>query len=293
MLSEEQMSIIDKKAVEEGLDFAKQSNNVILQLAVLLENSESISMVKKMILEKDVWMCGISDKMITMPNPVYLGSNGLKINWTDEESRQLMDNMRVNLELIRDNFSEKSHFMAFANGYVFLLVDMIRFVKAGHFEEKGLFKETIELLNEVSGRVIGVGKLKEGLVQEEARILVATLLLLQTYIECYGVEKYLDDIGFLIDRILLKKKRKLQDMIYVLKELMTKYSDKLTEHFGDRLILLLESYCDYDYEDLELDVPKTNRCLHLIAKKMNGKYGSERAVAYWIEDEKVNRYVTD
>lgn len=293
MLSEEQMSIIDQKAVEEGLDFAKQSNDVILQLAVLLENSTSISIVKKMILEKDVWMCGISDKMITTPYPVYLGSNGLKINWTDDESQLLMDNMRMNLELIRDNYSEKSHFMAFANEYVFLLVDMIRFVKAGRFEEKGLFKKTIDLLNEVSGRVIGVGNLKEGLVQEEARVLVATLLLLQTYIEYYGVEKYMDDIGFLIDRILLKKKKSLQDMIYVLKELMTKYGDKLTEHFGDQLILLLKSYCDYDYEDLELDVPKTNRCLHLIAERMKGKYGSESAVAYWIEDEKVNRYAAD
>ena len=293
MLSNEQMTIIDKKAMADGIDFAKNSNDVILQLAVLLENSKSISMVKKMILEKDVWKCGISDKMVTMPYPVYLGSNGLKINWNDDESRQLMDNMRMNLELIHNNYSEKSHFMAFANGYVFLLVDMIRFVKAGRFEEKGLFKETIELLNEVRGRVICVGKLKEGLVQEEVRILVATLLLLQTYIEYYGVEKYLDDIGFLIDRILLKKKKALQDMIFVLKELMTKYSDKLTEHFGDRLILLLKSYCDYDYEDLELDVPKTNRCLHLIAERMKGKYGSERAVAYWIEDEKVNRYVTD
>ena len=82
-------------------------------------------------------------------------------------------------------------------------------------------------------------------------------------------------------------------MIYVLKELMTIYGDKLTEHFGDQLILLLKSYCDYDYEDLELDVPKTNRCLHLIAERMKGKYGSESAVAYWIEDEKVNRYAAD
>ena len=48
-----------------------------------------------------------------------------------------------------------------------------------------------------------------------------------------------------------------------------------------------------NYEDLELDVPKTNRCLHLIAERMQEKYGSERTIAYWIEDEKVNRYVTD
>ena len=97
----------------------------------------------------------------------------------------------------------------------------------------------------------------------------------------------------MIDRILLKKKRTLQDMIYVLKELMNLYSDKLIVHFGDKLILMLESYCDYDYEDLELDVPKTNRCLHLIAERMQEKYGCERTIAYWIEDEKVNRYVTD
>ena len=71
------------------------------------------------------------------------------------------------------------------------------------------------------------------------------------------------------------------------------YSDKLIEHFGDKLILMLESYCYYDYEDLELDVPKTNRCLHLIAERMQGKCESKRVIAYWIEDEKVNRYVTD
>ena len=293
MLSDEQMSIIDKKAMEEGLDFAKNSNDVILQLAVLLENSKSISVVKKMILEKDMWKCGISDKKVTMPNPLYLGSNGLKINWSDEESQKLMENMRKNLELIRGNYSEKSYFMAFANGYVFLLIDMIRFVKAGRYEKKGTFKEIIDLLNEVSGQVFGTDSVMKGLVQEEARSLVAALLLLQTYIEYDGIEKHLDDVGFMIVRILLKKKRTLQDMIYVLKELMTLYSDKLIEHFGDKIILLLESYCDYDYEDLELDVPKTNRCLHLIAERMQGKYGSERTIAYWIEDEKVNRYVTD
>ena len=287
------MYIIDKKAMEEGLDFAKNNNDVILQLAVLLENSKSISVVKKMILEKDMWKCGISDKMVTMPNPIYLGSNGLKINWSDEESQKLMENMRKNLELIRGNYSEKSYFMAFANGYVFLLIDMIRFVKAGRYEKKGTFKEIIDLLNEVSGQVIGTDSVMKGLVQEEARSLVAALLLLQTYIEYDGIEKHLDDVGFMIDRILLKKKRTLQDMIYVLKELMNLYSDKLIEHFGDKLILMLESYCDYDYEDLELDVPKTNRCLHLIAERMQEKYGCERTIAYWIEDEKVNRYVTD
>lgn len=293
MLSDEQMSIIDKKAMEEGLDFAKNSNDVILQLAVLLENSMSISVVKKMILEKDMWKCGISDKMVTMPNPIYLGSNGLKIIWTDEESHKLMDNMRMNLELIRGNYSEKSYFMAFANGYVFLLIDMIRFVKVGRYEEKGTFKEIIDLLNEVSGQVIGTDNVMKGLVQEDARSLVAALLLLQTYIEYEGIDKHLDDVGLMIDRILFKKKRKLQDMIYILKELMILYSDKLIEHFGDKLILLLESYCDYDYEDLELDVPKTNRCLHLIAERMQEKYGCERTIAYWIDDKKVNRYVTD
>ena len=293
MLSDEQLSIIDKKAMDEGLDFANNSNDVILQLAVLLENSKSISVVKKMILEKDMWKCGISDKRVTMPNPIYLGSNGLKINWTDEESKKLMNNMRLNLELIRGNYSDKSYFMAFANGYAFLLIDMIQFVKAGRYEEKGKFKEIIDLLSEVSGQVIGTESVMNGLVQEEARSLVAALLLLQTYIEYDGIEKHLDDVGFMIDRILLKKKKSLQDMISVLKELMTLYSDKLIEHFGDKLILLLESYCDYDYEDLELDVPKTNRCLHLIAERMQEKYGSERTIAYWIENEKVNRYVTD
>ena len=68
------------------------------------------------------------------------------------------------------------------------------------------------------------------------------------------------------------------------------YHVNMVETFGDELIQILHNFYDYDYEALDLVVPKMNKELHSLAEALEKEYGTKATVQYWLNNPIPNRF---
>ena len=253
-------------------------------------DNQSIEKIKQVFLSMNIWHCGfISDNEYGWTEPMYIRLNLLndKINWTDEEFDIIKENLILNISTY-DKAHKFLHKDSLMEGIqVRYLSDMIKFIdglKDERYQALLSTREKIErllldrtqyadnidlMMSEQSADVDrAMGNIYEGIVHN-------------------GIEKYRDDIDFLIDRAIMKNPvaltRNLRCIKFICEEIIS---------FGytKKLFKLLSVYKDSDTWNL-LDLRYAFNYLHFISKTLKQNGETDKVIDFWIEDTFVNRFV--
>lgn len=265
----------------------------LFQLFNLTKNDkQSVEKIKHCFLSMNIWHCGIlNDKEFGWTEPMYIRLNLLndKIIWTDDEFDIIKDNLIKNVSLY-DKAHKSLHEDTFIKSIqVLYLSDMIKFIdglEPNRRESLLSCREIIEkllldrteyadnidlMMSEQSADVDrAMGNIYEGIVHN-------------------GIEKYRDDIDFLIDRAIMKKPvaltRNLRCVKFICEQII---------HFGyaKKLLKLLSVYEDSESWHA-LDLRYAFNYLHFIAKALKQSGETDKVIDFWIENTFVNRFVIE
>lgn len=254
-------------------------------------DEDAMNIVKKSVLAKDIWNCGIDANSATVPQYLSLNKISRDVKWTDEELKIIMVNLEKNLVLLEGWKGIDDGF--FAREHVGLLNDMMEFIEQNVlFDGKHVEYETvIQRIKDVMIKSYGSSQLLDKIFDKESYV-NEELHLLARCIDFYGLERYRVYVDAIIDRALLQCKESLTMMLAFIEYLVGKHIDDLKdEKTVYRLKLLLKRYVDVDYQKLDLTLSVAYRCLYKVAEVLN-KEGLcvDQTVKYWLEDEFVRKF---
>lgn len=261
----------------------------LFQLFNLTKNDkQSVEKIKHCFLSMDIWHCGIlNDKEFGWTEPMYIRLNLLndKIIWTDDEFDIIKDNLIKNVSLY-DKAHKSLHEDTFIKSIqVLYLSDMIKFIdglEPNRRESLLSCREIIEkllldrteyadnidlMMSEQSADVDrAMGNICEGIVHN-------------------GIEKYRDDIDFLIDRAIMKKPvaltRNLRCVRFICEQI-------ISFGYAKKLLKLLSVYEDSESWH-SLDLRFAFNYLHFIAKALKENGEIDEVIDFWIENSLVSR----
>lgn len=289
-LSVDILSAIDKKIIEEDLKFAQCDYPAIICLSNLVVSEDGINKIKQMIKEGDIWNCGITDAHYTDPMPFHIERLNEKVKWTEEDWEQIWPNMDKNLTLIENNKVTGKSSNFYSCMYIDLLTDMKLFLI-------NLKKESGINTDEISARIdtdikqqMGFGNLMEALSSDDYNKICAAQNLLYVCLNTDAIDEHLPEIQLIIMKVVLMQSPNIDTCVDFIVGLMNKYRNVMLSHFSDLLLLMLNNYCEYDFEKFNFDVPTVNHWFSLIASQMKPEFETDKAVRYWTSEEVVKRF---
>ena len=292
LLDEEAKQQLREKIKANHEEVEHTSFEVLYSLTFITYGDEdAMNVVKKSILVKDVWHCGIDTNSATVPQYLSLNKISRDVKWTDEDLKIIMENLEKNLALLEGWKGNDDGF--FAKEHVGLLADMMEFMEHNVLLE-GRHKEYETVLQRIKAGMIklyGSSQLLDKIFDKDVYV-NEELQLLARCIDFYGLDKYRVYVDAVIDRALLQCKKSLTMMLAFVEYLVEKHIDKLKEEKTVfRLKLLLQRYEDVDYQKLDLTLPVAYRCLYKVAEVLK-KEGlcDDRRINYWLEDEFVKKF---
>lgn len=291
-LEDKDLIAINQKAQQESMDFTKTNLYALGMLMELITNNKTINELKKTLLSQDMWHCGIQKESSTfsLPNSLHLEKFSTNITWNKKEWNIIINNMYDNLSLIN---LEKTKYLLdnyFSTEYLNLIYEMKYFLyvqKAAHkIEEPDLEK----LLDLTLAEKRNYTQLYEALISDNYKILSEGCGHLCTLVKTQGIKGFEDEIDLIINRVLLKRKEAFTSCLKSVYHLLLNYKEEMIDKYGSKLIRLLHSMINYDFEELDVNVPHINFLLNKIANTMKTYYGSNCSINYWLNDEIVNRF---
>lgn len=289
-LTIDQKKAIDWKITSEELSFSKNDYLALINLSHLAISSDSISKIKQIVLNRDIWNCGITDSCYTDPSPYHIEIFDDKVLWTEEEWQQIQFNMEQNLDLIEKHkeMGESSNF--YNCMYIDLLSDMklfmIRLQQTNGINVDDMIKRINADIEELSG----FENLLDALSSDDYNKVNVALNLLNVYLKTESFEKYISEINLIISKVALKQSGDIDNCINFIAFLMQHYPMEMKKNFGNLLLCLLKNYSDYDFEEMNFRVPVVNHRLSLIAHRMKPEFENTSQVRYWTSPEVVNRF---
>lgn len=265
----------------------------LFQLFNLTKNDkQSVEKIKHCFLSMDIWHCGIlNDNEFGWTEPMYIRLNLLndKIIWTVDEFDIIKDNLIKNVSLY-DKAHKSLHEDTFIKSIqVLYLSDMIKFIdglEPNRRESLLSCREIIEkllldrteyadnidlMMSEQSADVDrAMGNICEGIVHN-------------------GIEKYRDDIDFLIDRAIMKKPVALTRNLRCVKFICEQI---ISFGYAKKLLKLLSVYEDSESWH-SLDLRFAFNYLHFIAKALKENGEIDEVIDFWIENSFVNRFIVE
>lgn len=88
----------------------------------------------------------------------------------------------------------------------------------------------------------------------------------------------------------MKQSLIIHSIVDIVDALLDIHRKDMISSFGKQIEGMLESLCEYDYEQLNVRVPEFNRLMKNIAKSLLESGVDNGSIRYWIEDSNVNRY---
>ena len=270
----------------------KASFEVLHSLTYITFNDkEALAIVKKSILNKNVWKCGIDGNQAVPANYLALNKISRDLVWTEQEMRQIMNNLQKNLNLIAGWGGFGDSFMD--TGLLGLLTDMMEFVEHDCIVKTGLkeYQPVLEQIKGVIAKSLDGKELLDKIFDKDEEV-NNELQFLARSIDFYGVDKYRVYVDAVINRALLQCEASLTMMLAFVEFLVDKHFDELKDEGTIyRLKHMLEKYVEVDYQKLNLSISAAFRCLHHVAKTLRENHLDEGQItAYWLEDKFVNRF---
>lgn len=286
------LPIIANKLKTEDMEFSTADRwSTIHTLTYLTNNDpEAQGVLKGMILSRDIWCCGVNDAH-SGSNPHYLDLSKIssEIDWNEEELKIIVTNIEKNINLL-ELIDFNDHF--FRNGYIELVAGIKNFI------ENRVKQEFVVAIEEINGRV---DSLLRRLIQENdfyqamstddiTKVNVTVTSLIKS-IELDGFEKYRSQVVMCLTRAFFPEKSLLGYMLSLVAYLSEKHIDEISKvEYKSMVYSVLEKYATEDLVQYDLNIPFVYHQLIRIAKCFEGQSGECKAIKYWLEDDKVNRF---
>lgn len=290
-LSEELISSICEVIHKTGVQDIPHDRVMLFQLFNLVKNDkESIEKIKGCFLSMNIWHCGfLSDKEFGWTEPMYIRLNLLydKITWTDEEFEIIKENLIKNVSLY-DKAHKSLHEDSFMKSIqVRYLSDMIKFIDGLKSErQKSLLpiREVVEKL--LLDRTQYADNIDLMMSEQPADVDRAMENIYEGIIH-NGIERYQEDVDFLIDRAIMKVPVALTRNLRCIKFI----SEKIVNYgYAKKLHKLLAVYKDSGSWTL-LDLRFAFNYLHSIAKALKQNGEADEVIDFWIENAFVKRFI--
>lgn len=296
LIDDEIKALVCKRIVEDKEKVFATDSNTLYSLSRFTNNCDkSITVIKKSILGRDIWNCGIKDDhSATYPQYLKLNKMSDDIQWSNQEMEIIINNMIDNIHKLK-----KSPFIndsMLGREYISLAIDMLDFVDNIAIEKYHMtsYEKISEEIRNLLCQLTPFGGTFEIFYDSEQDIRDAVHYLARC-IDYYGTDKYTEYINALIYRALMKEKKYLNLVLGFIEFMALNHFDFFENSEGyHKLQLLLEIYSDVDYREIEVQIPAAYRVLRNIAKKLSesGAF-SGRIIDYWLNDPKVNRFCFD
>lgn len=288
LLSNTFLQVIDEKAASEGLDFAKRNKNALIQLSYILSNEVNLATIKKMVLENDVWNCGISNGTITSPTPIKIERLSNKVVWNDNEKSILLKNLEKNLTLIssRDRYPTLEPLLFYKNAE--LLLSMILFFSTNY--EKGNYKDIENRIKSVFEKECEISHNLKGLAADEEDRVFVSIEIVNIVLSYYPITKVFHEISVILNRALQKNKVALSLVLSEINVLVEKFEDDMWDMYRDVLLQILRDYREINYRELNLNLSHAYEYLNKIAQSAKKQGVNDECVDYWLTDDEVLRF---
>lgn len=264
---------------------------MLFQMFNLARNdNEAIQKIKDCFLSMNIWHCGfLSDKEFGWTEPMYIRLNLLydKITWTDDEFEIIKENLIKNVSLY-DKAHKSLHEDSFMKSIqVRYLSDMIKFIDGLKTErQKSLLpmRGIIEKL--LLDRTQYADNIDLMMSEQPADVDRAMENIYEGIIH-NGIERYQEDVDFLIDRAIMKVPVALTRNLRCIKFI----SEKIVSlGYAKKLHKLLVVYKDSESWAL-LDLRFAFNYLHSIAKALKQNGEADEVIDFWIENAFVKRFI--
>lgn len=291
LLSDELISSICEVIHKTDIQDIPHDRVMLFQLFNLVKNDkESIEKVKGCFLSMNIWHCGfLSDNELGWTEPMYIRLNLLydKITWTDDEFEKIKENLIKNVSLY-DKAHKSLHEDSFMKSIqVRYLSDMIKFIDGLKAErQKSLLpiREVVEKL--FLDRTQYADNIDLMMSEQPADVDRAMENIYEGIIH-NGIERYQEDVDFLIDRAIMKVPVALTRNLRCIKFI----SEKIVSFgYAKKLHKLLAVYKDPESWAL-LDLRFAFIYLHSIAKALKRNGEEDEVIDFWIENTFVNRFI--
>ena len=265
----------------------------LFQLFNLTKNDkQSVEKIKHCFLSMNIWHCGIlNDKEFGWTEPMYIRLNLLndKIIWTDDEFDIIKDNLIKNVSLY-DKAHKSLHEDTFIKSIqVLYLSDMIKFIDGLKTErQKSLLpmRGIIEKL--LLDRTQYADNIDLMMSEQPADVDRAMENIYEGIIH-NGIERYQEDVDFLIDRAIMKVPVALTRNLRYIHLIIEKI---ISFGYAKKIHKLLAVYKDSESWAM-LDLRYAFNYLHFIAKTMKQNGERDDVIDFWIENTFVNRFVIE
>ena len=290
-LSEELISLICDVIHKTDVQDIPHDRVMLFQLFNLVKNDkESIEKIKGCFLSMNIWHCGIlSDKEFGWTEPMYIRLNLLydKITWTDDEFEIIKENLIKNVSLY-DKAHKSLHEDSFMKSIqVRYLSDMIKFIDGLKAERQ---KSLLPIRNVVEKLLLDRTQYADNIdlmMSEQPADVDRAMENIYEGIIHNGIERYQEDVDFLIDRAIMKVPVALTRNLRCIKFICEKI---VSFRYAKKLHKLLAVYKDSESWTL-LDLRFAFNYLHSIAKALKQNGEADEVIDFWIENAFVKRFI--
>lgn len=287
--------LVSNRIVENENNVKTADCNALYSLSRFLNNNENAeNVIKRAILSKDIWNCGIhDDHSASLPQYIRMNLISNYMIWNNSELQIIMDNLTENLNKIKS--SSFLHDFMLGSEYISLATDMQDFVE-NVVIEKYKNDSYITVLDEIKAflnKLSTFGGSFDILYDTNNDIRDAVNYLARC-IDYYGAKKYTEYINALICRALMKDKKYLNLVLSFIEFMVLKHYDFFETPEGKhKLELLLDVYMGIDYREIEVHIPSAYRALRNVAKSLLENGANSHAINYWLNDPKVSRFYSE
>lgn len=259
------------------------------------EYPDALNIAKCLLLKHDVWHCGVMEDKKGWSMPNYIQLNLLKdlIKWTDDEFIFISNNLRNNIKKYDSIHQSLDNDSFMRNVQVEYLSDVIRFID-------GLSEERISTLQDIRKRVeellkerISYKNLIEGMLSEQSGDANYAMGNVIRGIIAQGLNMYLDEFNFILDRALMGDGQIINAVINYLKIVVENRPDEIkSNRMCSKLHTILAIYKDnwITYQDFKPAWSFNH--FYVIAQflKENG-YEDSDIIKFWLTDSFVKTFI--
>lgn len=281
--------------VDTPVDHIPHDRVALFRLVNLIrQNKEALAKVKEVFLSMDIWHCGFLNNLeFGWSEPKYIRLNLLnnKIVWNDKEFEIIKSNLIRNVSVYNKGhmFLHEDSFMKAVQ--VQYLSDMLKYIDGlDKTRQSELSEVRADIERLLTDRLQYMNNIDLLISEQPADVSYACGNIYEGVLS-FGIQKYRNDIDFMIDRAIMKNPVALTRNLNFIWLLIDKKGKELIDlGYTDKIIKLLSVFKYSDTWNL-LDIRFAFNYLYSIAKKMNELEGSDEIIDFWMEDSFVKKFI--
>ena len=263
----------------------------LFQLFNLIKDDKlSVEKIKQIFLSMNIWHCGIlNDKEYGWTEPMYIRLNLLndKITWTDDEFEVIKENLIKNVSTYDEVHNSLHQDSLLKSVQVRYLSDMLKFIDGLKGDRQVSLLPSKKIIENLLLDRTQYADNIDLMMSEQPADVDRALGNVYEGIFHNGIDKYREDIDFLIDRAIMKNPIALTRNLKCIKLICEQI---ISVGYEKKLYKLLSVYKDPESWNL-LDLRFAFNYLHSIAKRLKLNGEADEVIDFWIENTFVNRFV--